>query len=292
MNKKNILIFLILICSIFSSAEFGRKIEISIWSNTGNPEIEGEFIENAAGEIVLPFAGELNINNLDETQIKKKIHSSLHPDYFIDPSVSVYVKNNYFTINGKVKNPGRYSFSSRIMLSDAIEIAGGLEDGADILNVKIKNKENEEIVNYRDFRKFGKTDSNPQITNGSVITFNEFDYIYVLGEVENPFRTYYSPDIEIIELVLAAGYGRRSSLTETRILRGSDNDYKVYEINLNEIFRRGSQISVEEVLEPGDVLFIPRNRGNILEKLFRKTNEVANIFKNLDTIKTLPGDIF
>lgn len=291
--KRKIILILIIVLSIFClSNQFGTEIDITIYNNKGIKEYSDTYIVNSEGLIFLPIIGKLYVKDMDESEISRKIREKLHPDYFINPAVSVGIKSNYFTINGMVKKPGRYSFNRKIMLSDAIGLAEGLREGADTVNVKIISQNDEKVVNYYQFTKIGDFKQNVEIKPGDIITFEEFDFIYVIGEVSNEFKTYYSPEIDIKELIVEAGYTGRSALNHARILRKENEEFKNIRINLETLFRRGRNSEIAINLLPGDVLFIPKNRGLRLESLFKTAGEIADIFTSLHTIKYLPREIF
>jgi competence protein ComEA len=75
-----------------------------------------------------------------------------------------------FHIDGEVNNPGVYSAQMGFRIDEAIEIAGGLTDQADVANLNLASKISDEDKIY--IPQFGEEISQPN-NSGSASTFSE-----------------------------------------------------------------------------------------------------------------------
>ena len=85
------------------------------------------------GEIALPLMGNLKAAGRSARQLEDEIRSRLGR-YMHDPQVSVFVqehKSQQVSVFGAVKNGGVYPLVSRLRVTDALAMAGALNDDAD-----------------------------------------------------------------------------------------------------------------------------------------------------------------
>ncbi|MCK9224580.1 MAG: polysaccharide biosynthesis/export family protein [Candidatus Muirbacterium halophilum] len=292
MLKKIILVLILVSIVISHSFEYGDSIDIVVYNKFGLEEFADKFVVNKYGNIVLPFIGEIDVKNNDENSLKDVIYSKLHPDVFINPVISLNSNKNFFNISGMVNKEGRFNFSSQTLLSDAILMADNLKEGANTYNVKIIRDSAEIKVDYFSFQK-GISSYNPVINDKDRIIIEELDFVYVLGEVEKPFKSYYSKDNDVIDLVLSASFTQRSALRYSRILRkdNESNSYAQIPMNLENVFKR-AKINNIPVIQPGDVIFIPKNNGSKFDVFDLTINKISDIFSGLNNIKILRRNLF
>lgn len=288
-----LLILLILIGNVVCfSFEYGDSIDVIVYNKFGQEEFSGKFQVNKYGSVVLPFIGEISVKGLDENSLKSEIYNRLHPDVFVSPVVSLNSNQNYFYVSGMVNDEGRFSFSSYTLLSDVILKAGNLRDGADIYDIRIVRGSEEISVDYNSFLK-GVSSINPEILSGDRVIVGELDFVYVLGEVSNPFKEYYSKDRDVVDLVLSASYTDRAALRYSRILRrnSEQNTFSQIAVNLENVFKRGKIENLPELM-PGDVIFVPKNNGSKLDVFNLTVEKISDIFTGLNNIKILRRNIF
>jgi polysaccharide export outer membrane protein len=96
------------------------------------PEFNQSVKVQPDGYIPLQEAGELKVGGLTVREVReatvKAYSEKLH-----DPVVSIVLKEfsmPYFIVGGEVGKPGRYDLKGDVMLSEAIQIAGGFASGA------------------------------------------------------------------------------------------------------------------------------------------------------------------
>lgn len=80
------------------------------------------------GNIEIPFIGEVSVIDRTLTEIKTILDSVLL-DYVTDASITVRLVNNYISIIGEVKGPGRYALSKdRVNIFEALSLAGDMNE--------------------------------------------------------------------------------------------------------------------------------------------------------------------
>ncbi|WP_299734739.1 polysaccharide biosynthesis/export family protein [uncultured Endozoicomonas sp.] len=133
----------------------GDKISISVY---GEDDMEKELILTDAGTVSYPFLGEFKAKGLTVGQLESLITKRLKDGYFIDPRVSVSIKEyRKFFVSGEVKSPGGFSFEPGLTLEKAVALAGGFTQRASKSNIMVTREEN------------GKATERELSLNGSVL---------------------------------------------------------------------------------------------------------------------------
>lgn len=96
------------------------------------PEFNQSVKVQPDGYIPLQEAGELKVGGLTVREVREATVQA-YSEKLHDPVVSVILKEfsmPYFIVGGEVGKPGRYDLKGDVMLSEAIQIAGGFGSGA------------------------------------------------------------------------------------------------------------------------------------------------------------------
>jgi polysaccharide export outer membrane protein len=100
---------------------------------------------DASGDIELPLIGSVTAAGLTTAQLEHEIAQRLGARYLQSPQVSVSVTegaSQKVTVEGEVKNPGVFQVKGRTTLMQAIAMAGGPDDEADLHKVAVIRREN------------------------------------------------------------------------------------------------------------------------------------------------------
>jgi len=142
----------------------GDKIMISVYGEEG---MERELILTDAGSISYPFLGEFRAKGLTLGQLERQITAKLKDGYYIDPLVSVSMKEyRKFFVSGEVKEPNGFSFEPGLTLEKAIALAGGFTQRASRRKITVTRDENGKAVE----RTLALNDS---VLPGDIITVHE-----------------------------------------------------------------------------------------------------------------------
>jgi polysaccharide export outer membrane protein len=100
---------------------------------------------DASGDIELPLIGKVTAAGMTTAQLEREIARRLGERYLQSPQVSVSVAegaSQKVTVEGEVKNPGVFQIKGRTTLMQAIAMAGGPDDEADLHKVAVIREEN------------------------------------------------------------------------------------------------------------------------------------------------------
>lgn len=120
----------------------GDRVNIKIYPEDAYLK-GGEIDISSEGNITLPLAGRINVAGKKVAEAERKIADILDADYLVNPEVVVEVleyKKQSFVVLGQVKKPGTYQFSAgstHMTLLQAVSMAGGFSDIANVKKIKI-----------------------------------------------------------------------------------------------------------------------------------------------------------
>ena len=100
---------------------------------------------DAAGDIELPLIGKVTAAGLTAEQLEHELAKLLGERYLQSPQVSVSVTegaSQKVTVEGEVKSPGVFQVKGRTTLMQAIAMAGGPDDQADMHKVAVIRDDN------------------------------------------------------------------------------------------------------------------------------------------------------
>jgi polysaccharide biosynthesis/export protein len=89
------------------------------------------------GMIQIPYAGKIQVAGKTLTEITADVDKALK-DYIADASISVKMINNYVSLLGEVKKPGRYPiYKDRMNIFQALALGGDLTDFSNRQKIQI-----------------------------------------------------------------------------------------------------------------------------------------------------------
>ncbi|WP_095211244.1 polysaccharide biosynthesis/export family protein [Endozoicomonas ascidiicola] len=142
----------------------GDKISISVY---GEDDMEKELILTDAGTVSYPFLGEFMAKGLTVGQLEEHITGQLKGGYFIDPRVTVSIKEyRKFFVSGEVKSPGGFSFEPGLTLEKAIALAGGFTQRASKKDAMVTRENSGQAVEQQ-------LSLNDSVLPGDIIVINE-----------------------------------------------------------------------------------------------------------------------
>lgn len=118
----------------------GDKINIQVYNEK---ELSGIYQVSPEGYITFPFIGEIKVDGLNIFTLATKISSKLKEGYLKEPNVTVlveeFVSKRIFVL-GQVKKAGSFPIRRRMSVIEAISLAGGFTNLADLSNVVVTRK--------------------------------------------------------------------------------------------------------------------------------------------------------
>lgn len=205
-------------------------------------------------------------------------------DLVIVRELTEYMVPHYVRVDGKIKYPGFYKIvKDTTKLSEIINEAGGwleeaslnnayllrteadslldpeferlklmlradmTDDEYDYLKAKSRQRSGKVVVDFHRLLKENRSEEDIILKKNDYIYFpEEKNYIIMLGQVVNPGKIIYNPDLKILDYIqLAGGFGWRAL----------DNDVRVIKVNT------GEWIDADDIdqLDPGDTIWVPED---------------------------------
>lgn len=119
----------------------GDELEVYVW---GEDRLRRDIKVLPDGTISFPLVGQINALNKLPSELEREIHNGLKSQYRETvPQVTVSVKNAVgmqFAIVGKVRSPGAFTAGRYVNVLEALALAGGPAEFADMGNVSILRK--------------------------------------------------------------------------------------------------------------------------------------------------------
>lgn len=150
-------------------------LEISVF---GVPDLSRTVRVNTNGEISLPLIGSMQASGHTIPDLQTIITDKLADGYMQDPQVSIFVKefvSQQVTVNGSVNKPGIYPLTGKTSLLQALALAGGTAEMAQLDRVVIfRTVEGKRMGAVFDMEKIttGQT-PDPQIYTGDIINVSQ-----------------------------------------------------------------------------------------------------------------------
>jgi len=103
-------------------------------------DLSGDYQVDLTGKISMPLIGEVPAANLTTAQLDQELTSKFSEKYLENPDVSVGVKESAkraVTVDGAVKQAGAFPTSGPMGLMQAVALAGGATEDANIRRVAV-----------------------------------------------------------------------------------------------------------------------------------------------------------
>ena len=248
----------------------GDKLKIVLYGNE-NEDVTS-FISRE-GEIILPILGPVNLIGLSFNEalniLKNKVKNEL---IGTDISISlVQLRSINIYILGEAYQPGLYTLSGLSSVTNALFVAGGVNENGSLRNIKIL-RNNEEVSTY-DFYKFlleGSLDSETKLLDGDVIyiPFIE-DKVVMGGAFKRPHIYEIIPGETVQDMIrLAGGY-------KSDVRPGTSLELSTIDESFKRIIKKISSDQTNVLVKDGDMLNVFSQSG-IKSQSVKLSGQVRN----------------
>ena len=128
----------------------GDEIDVLVW---GDERLQRSVRVLPDGTFAFPLVGQVVAAGRLPSELERIITAGLQPQYRGQvPQVTVSVKNPsgfQFSVVGKVRGPGTFTPGRYVNALEALSIAGGATEFADLNNVRIIRKSGENLLTIR-----------------------------------------------------------------------------------------------------------------------------------------------
>jgi polysaccharide export outer membrane protein len=211
-------------------------LEVTVYQE---PDLSVTLRVSQDGSVNYPLLGKIQAAGFTERQLEKIITDLLEKDYLVNPQVNLLIKE-YAKISllGQVRNPGSYEMKESLTLTQAIALAGGYSEKADINKVKVirakDNKKETILVNISDI--MNKEAPDIMLEANDVIVIEEYGQLSIIGQVRKPGSFVMKESLTLTQAIaLAGGFTETANLISVKIIRRSEEKKQTYEVNVRDI---------------------------------------------------------
>ncbi|MGB3560691.1 MAG: SLBB domain-containing protein, partial [Geitlerinemataceae cyanobacterium] len=268
----------------------GDRIRIDVFNV---PQYSGEYLVLTDGTIDLQVIGTVRIEGLTLDQAKALLSQQYAP-FLQQPLVTVNLitpRPLQIGVSGEVKRPGSYTMSAQDgslfpQLTQAVQLAGGITQTADISRVRIDRAATGEsaILDLRALTESGNLTQDPVLFDGdsifippatridsdSIRQLSETSFspltgepvrVVIVGEVQRP-GSYTVPIQEgsqfprlTLALQLAGGIKQAADISQVQLIRAATGE--LVTLNLWDLTQAGGSLDDDPILLEGDSIFVP-----------------------------------
>ncbi len=230
----------------------GDVVRVSVFQN---PDLSIESRVSEAGQINFPLVGAVTVGGLTVSQAEQRIAKQLRDGGFVNkPQVSlslVQIRSSQMSILGMVGKPGRYPIESvNSKVSHMIAVAGGVVgEGADLVTL-VGTRDGKPVryeIDLPQIFQSGRMEQDQTVMAGDIIYVQRAPTFYIYGEVQRPGVFRIDRHMTLLQ-ALALGGG----ITQ----RGTERGIKVHRRDSATGEVRPMQLTMDDLIQPGDVVYI------------------------------------
>ena len=159
----------------------GDAVEIYVW---GEERLQRTVNVLPDGSIAFPLIGQLNVRGLLPSELEQRIREGLQDQYrgeVPQVTVSVAPSGMQFSVIGRVNSPGSFQPGRYVNALEALSLAGGPNEFADLNNVVIirKNGAQLQTIRIRMAPLFKSGVSERDVANANLIRIESGDTVIV-----------------------------------------------------------------------------------------------------------------
>ena len=193
---------------------------------------------------------------------------------------------------GQVRTPLVVPLTPNLTLIEAISRDGGLTDDADLAGAMLVRGGSALPVNFDKLIQGSDLTQNiPLLPDDTILIPNVKDKkVFVLGTVRNPLVAPLKPGTTVVEAVaMAGGFADGAQMSNILLVRGGLSDPTLISVNFNDIVREKAEKtektstpestgSPNALLQPGDIVYVPRTAFSNAARFFRDISSIITPF--------------
>ena len=241
------------------------ELEISVYNAVA---LEKKQVVRPDGRIEFPLVGELSVAGKTPEQVRVELTDALDK-VVSQPEVTVIVtgyQGRKFSVTGAVREPGTFETERTTRVVDALALAGGLQQNADLRGSVLMREGRILPVSLHRLLKETDLRNNVILRPGDTLYVPDVSMrrALVLGEVRSPTVVVLDSDMTVVEAVTRAqGFARGARTRSVLVIRGSLDKPQVLSVDAEAFltaeapFNTGRAAS-NVVLQPGDIVYVSK----------------------------------
>jgi len=230
-----------------------------------NKELDTVVSVNPGGKITVPLLGDVQAAGLTVSELTQQLTKSF-AEKVKSPQVTVTPRevNSYrIYFLGRVGKPGIQTSKSEVTLLQALSMAGGAQEGADLSLAYVARGRERLPVDFVKLLRFGDLSQNITLDPDDtvVIPDNPQNVIYVTGEVKQPGMLPFvkERDWTALKAVLAVGgFTQFAAKGRASLIREEAGKRAIIPIDFNDLMRN-PEAGKDVPMKPGDILIVPQS---------------------------------
>ena len=230
-----------------------------------NKELDTVVSVNPGGKITVPLIGDLQAAGLTVSELTQQLTKNL-AEKVKSPQVTVTLRevNSYrIYFLGKVGKPGIQTSKSEVTLLQALSMAGGTQEGADLSLAYVARGTERLPVDFVKLLRFGDLSQNITLDPDDTVVIPDTpqNVIYVTGEVKQPGMLPFvrERDWTALKAVLAAGgFTQFAARGRASLIREEAGKRLIIPIDFNDLMRN-PEAGKDVPMKPGDILNVPQS---------------------------------
>jgi len=230
-----------------------------------NKELDTVVSVNPGGKITVPLIGDLQAAGLTVSELTQQLVKNL-AEKVKTPQVTVTLRevNSYrIYFLGKVGKPGIQTSKSEVTLLQALSMAGGTQEGADLSLAYVARGTERLPVDFVKLLRFGDLSQNITLDPDDTVVIPDTpqNVIYVTGEVKQPGMLPFvrERDWTALKAVLAAGgFTQFAARGRASLIREEAGKRSIIPIDFNDLMRN-PEAGKDVPMKPGDILIVPQS---------------------------------
>jgi polysaccharide export outer membrane protein len=227
-----------------------------------NKELDTVVAVTPSGKISVPLIGDVQAAGLTLGELTTKLTQEFAKKVKI-PQVTVTLRevNSYrIYFLGKVAKPGVLTSKSEVTLLQAISLAGGILEGADLSLAYVARGTDRVPLDFVKLLRQGDLSQNITLNpeDTVVIPDNPRNVVYVTGEVKTPGMLPFVKErgwTALQAVVAVGGFTQFAARGKAHLLREEGGRRMTVPIDFNDLMRAGKDIP----LNPGDIVVVPQS---------------------------------
>jgi polysaccharide export outer membrane protein len=230
-----------------------------------NKELDTVVSVNPGGKITVPLLGDVQAGGLTVSELTQQLTKNF-AEKVKSPQITVTLRevNSYrIYFLGRVARPGVLTSRSEVTLLQALSMAGGLQEGADLSLAYVARGRDRLPVDFVKLLRSGDLSQNITMDPDDTVVIPDTpqNVIYVTGEVKQPGMLPFvrERDWTALKAVLAAGgFTQFASRGRASLIREEAGKRSIIPIDFNDLMRN-PEAGKDVPMKPGDILIVPQS---------------------------------